>query len=475
MDEVNLRNLMKIEVSCHAKIDYLCEELTSCIQKAIEASTPRATIRQERNFWWSNELRKLRSNWKKLKRAKSSAAKAARQVYEKAIIDAKEAAWTKFLKETESADESYLRYKILCKKVDGEPLTPVLGPNGFTNSTMETAQVLLKNNFPELDTNFTAEDLKVIKEVTDYASQSSPNLVPLFTSCEIKAAVNKIKLGKAPGPDGIPGSIIKDLSTQLVPLLVKLLNGCLTVGYFPKDWKAANVIFLQKPGKKLEDPKGRRPISLISHLGKVLERVLLTRLNFLAGKERWLSDLQFGFRKGISAQNAALNLASKISTGFKSRMDSLCVFLDIVGAFNDTWPDAIAHRLVARRAPPPYVKLIRSYLNYRIALVNTSEGVAAQKLTKSCPQGGVLSPFLYSLFIDELLTNAAISADLKQGFADDIVFCVQGNNRKTLEKRMNRILCHATEWAKKWKIQFSILKTKAVLFSNNVANPSLFY
>jgi ribonuclease HI len=143
------------------------------------------------------------------------------------------------------------------------------------------------------------------------------------------------------------------------------------------------------------------------------------------------------------------------------------VFLDIVGAFNDCWPDAIAYRLLERKAPPCYVKLVRSYLNDRVGQIQTPDGLVQQHLTKSCPQGGVLSPFLYSLFIDDFLTNQKLQSDLRQGFADDLALGVQGRNRNKLEQRMNRLLYRANEWAKKWKIEFSTAKTIAVLFSHS--------
>jgi ribonuclease HI len=472
-EELQLRQLSNLDLSSMTNIDKFCEELTACVQKAIETSTPRVMLRKERNFWWNNELKRLKSNWKKLKRARSPVAKEARQIYEKAIVDAKEAAWAKFLKETEGADESFLRYRILCKKNEGESLAPVLTANGFTKSSTETVQVLLRANFPDLNTNFSQSDLQVINELNEYVSHVTVTEEPQITSCEIKAAINKIKTGKAPGPDSIPGFIIKDLSLHVTPLLASLFNACLALGYFPKSWKTANVIFLQKPGRCLEDPKGRRPISLLSHLAKVFERVLLNRLSFLAGEHGWISNYQFGFRKGVGAQDAALNLASKISTGFKQQMDTLVVFLDIVGAFNDSWPDGVVHRLVTRKCPPTYVKLVRSYLQDRVAQVNTPEGTIQHKLTKSCPQGGVLSPFLYSLFIDELLTDPQICPDLKQGFADDIAIGVQGKNRKRLQYRMNRILNQAMVWAKRWKIDFSVIKTKAVIFSRRRKNETV--
>jgi ribonuclease HI len=212
----------------------------------------------------------------------------------------------------------------------------------------------------------------------------------------------------------------------------------------------------------------RRPISLLSHLGKILERVLLNRLNFLADTNNWISKKQFGFRKGIGSVEAAFHLATKISSGFKKRKDTLAVFLDIVGAFNNVWPDAVAHRLVKRKAPISYVKMIHSYLNDRVAQIKTNEGVASIELTKSCPQGGVLSPFLYLLFIDDFLESQQIQLDFKQGFADDLVLGIQGKNRMALINQMNKILRRAAEWAKRWKIKFNASKTKAVIFSQSI-------
>jgi ribonuclease HI len=394
-------------------------------------------------------------------------AKEARQIYETKIVQAKEAAWSRFLKETEGADETYIRYKILCKRNDTSTSTisPVRGPNGLTNSAIETAKVLLHTTFPPLE--LTTDDSDLIDEINTYTSSSTDSSEPPITPNEIKIAIDNIKVNKAPGPDNIPGSVIKEITSILVPILTKLFNASLTTSHFPKEWKIANVIFLHKPGKILEDPTSRRPISLLSHLGKVLERVILNRLHFLADSNNWISNNQFGFRKGIGSVEAAFHLATKISSGFKKRKDTLAVFLDIVGAFNNVWPDAVAHRLVKRKAPISYVKLIRSYLKDRVPQVKTNEGTVSTDLTNSCPQGGVLSPFLCLLFIDDLLECNHIQADLKQGFADDLVLGIQGKNRLSMINKMNRLLRLTTEWAKKWKIKFNTSKTKSVLFSKS--------
>jgi hypothetical protein len=113
---------------------------------------------------------------------------------------------------------------------------------------------------------------------------------------EVHEAIRGLKLGKAPGPNCIPNRALKHLPKRAVYLLVPIFNAVLCTHHFPPEWKHARVIFIPKPGKDPAQPTSYRPISLLDRIGKLFEKILLTRILHEVGERRLLRNEQFGFR-----------------------------------------------------------------------------------------------------------------------------------------------------------------------------------
>ncbi|KAK2708825.1 hypothetical protein QYM36_014445 [Artemia franciscana] len=117
--------------------------------------------------------------------------------------------------------------------------------------------------------------------------------------------IKSLKPLKAPGPDGIVSLVIQKNFGVLSPTLLKIYNACLSLKYFPRAWKEANVIVLLKRGKSNDGiSSSYRPISLLSHLGKVLEKIILNRVFETNLESEWVSNEQFGFVKNRSTIDA---------------------------------------------------------------------------------------------------------------------------------------------------------------------------
>jgi hypothetical protein len=118
---------------------------------------------------------------------------------------------------------------------------------------------------------------------------------------------------KAPGPDNIPNKALKLLPDKVVVALTTIINASLRLCHFPSRWKKANVIFIPKPGKDPKFPQNHRPISLLSSIGKVLEKVILTRLVRATNENRVLPDEQFGFRPQHSTSDQLIHVIEFIA------------------------------------------------------------------------------------------------------------------------------------------------------------------
>ena len=104
-----------------------------------------------------------------------------------------------------------------------------------------------------------------------------PMLLPI-TITEFKQKLGLAKSSSAPGSDGITYGLLKVCPDILFVKLIEILNFCMLIGYFPKQWRDAKVIMLQKPGKDHTSPKNYRPISLLPAISKVFERLISMRL-----------------------------------------------------------------------------------------------------------------------------------------------------------------------------------------------------
>jgi len=190
-----------------------------------------------------------------------------------------------------------------------------------------------------------------------------------ITCAQIGELVCRILRGKAPGPDGVPDVVIREIAIKRSEILRDIFNKCLENSVFPQPWKAAKLVLLRKGDKYLDEPSSYRPICLLNTVGKLFERIIKTRM------EKWLegngnlSDRQYGFGKGRSTVDAINRVMVVEAVGFGPLYQrKLCgvVALDVANAFNSAkWP-RIIQALRNKGVPPYMVGIIQSYLSDRM-------------------------------------------------------------------------------------------------------------
>lgn len=195
-------------------------------------------------------------------------------------------------------------------KPDGSP----------TESVYETVSLLLDTLIPH--ENVSSNTQQQIKQIY--------RIVPC-SDIELRGAVWKSAPDKAPGADRLTARILRKAWPLVCDIMLNLVNDCLATGLFPNHWKHAEVVVIRKsPDKDPRLPKSYRPISLLPVLGKVLERIIVNRLDDETAVN--LSGKQYGFTRGKSTLDAIQNIRSwhNSATG----KFSLGIFLDISGAFD---------------------------------------------------------------------------------------------------------------------------------------------
>lgn len=281
-----------------------------------------------------------------------------------------------------------------------------------------------------------------------------------FTMPEYVSAVNTMKQNKAAGPDDIRTEQIKQFGPVTNKWILDLFNNIMNSMQIPKLWRKSHVIALLKPGKEPSNPKSYRPISLLCHLFKVMERMVLNRI-LPTVDENFIPE-QAGFRPGRSCCGQILNLTQHIEDGFERKETTGVVFVDLTAAY-----DTVNHkRLVSKvyRVTKDFrlTNFVRCILESRKFYVTLKNQNSRWKFQKNgLPQGSVLAPLLFNVYTnDQPMDNEC----RKFIYADDTAVAAQGVSYEEVEGKLNRALSKLTPYYEENQLKPNPLKTEVCAF-----------
>ena len=181
---------------------------------------------------------------------------------------------------------------------------------------------------------------------------------------EVELAIWQLKCKKAPGPDGVTNDMIKNFGLLTKRTLLKLFNESWKSGTVPAMWKKATIIPIHKKGKDKKNQNSYRPISLLSCLGKLQEKVINRRLLSFFNV---LSQTQTGYRKHRSTEDQLALIAQEIENAFQERKKVVAVFFDLTKAFDKVWREGLLLNVLQSQVSGKMYKWIRCYLQDRSA------------------------------------------------------------------------------------------------------------
>jgi len=260
--------------------------------------------------------------------------------------------------------------------------------------------------------------------------------------------------------------MIKELPYQAVCILLRFYNSIWAKGEIPKAWNHAIVLPFQKPDKPANDPSSYRPISLTSVLCKVMERMIVNRLNWYLERNDILSNAQTGFRKGKSTMDQIIKLQDTIYKYIKSKGYTVGVFLDFEKAYDMLWKDGLLHKLGKIGINGNMFDFINSFIKNRSMQVQVgSSRSKVVTLENGTPQGSVISPVLFLIMINDLTVNTGVELSL---FADDSATYKSGTNLDFILKKLQMSLDIISTWCDEWGFKISPTKSCGVIFTNKV-------
>lgn len=281
---------------------------------------------------------------------------------------------------------------------------------------------------------------------------------------EVNKIITQLKTDSAPGYDGLNNKIIKLCSHALVAPITFLCNLSLFSGTVPECLKIANICPIHKAGDA-KDPANYRPISLLTGLSKILEKVVNKRLLTYLENKNLLSDNQYGFRLGRSTEDAVTNLGDYITHNLDQGRACTGIFLDLAKAF-----DTISRKILIRKLSYLGIRgtaldWFSSYLNNRTQRV-VLDGQCSDPATVNfgVPQGSVLGPTLFIIYINDLCSTTLPQAKIFT-YADDTAIVFHGKTWEELQACVENGLQVVANWLQNNLLTLNIKKTKAINFA----------
>lgn len=242
-----------------------------------------------------------------------------------------------------------------------------------------------------------------------------------FTLGELMSALASFRRSTTPGEDAVTYKLLKNLPKTAHTKLLEIFNVIWDTGQIPAKWKHSNIILIPKPGKPLT-PQNLRPISLTSCTGKLLERMVLTRLEWHLETNNILPPTLTGFRHHISTQDTHLRLHHDILEQPSSAQLRCILALDIRKAFDCVNHEIILTNLAKTNCGTNIYNYIRDFLSNRSATFHIPGHKSTPFYpTRGTPQGSILSPTLFNLAMLNLPQQLNEIPDLFHSvYADDV-------------------------------------------------------
>ena len=314
---------------------------------------------------------------------------------------------------------------------------------------------LLNNHFASV---FTEEDVSEIPGMEIRYEGTMPLRKIVITEEIVRKKIKKLNPNKSPGPDGFHPRVIKEVEDEIAPHLSGIYILSLRQKKAVKDWKLKNIAPVFKKGCK-NDPGNYRPISLTSVPGKMLESIIVDNMVDHLETNNLILDNQHGFCSGRSCLTNLLDFFHDMFSIYDNSRAIDILYLDFQKAF-----DKVPHkRLMAKVRSLGFIDEVGDWIEDWISgrkqrVVINGESSDWIPVTSGVPQGSVLGPLLFIIYINDL--GLGLVSKISK-FADDTKLGSSADNEEAV-RQLQKDLEKIGEWSEKWQMPFNLEKCKVM-------------
>ena len=436
-------------------VDTACERWTATFLNLAREYIPNKTIliRPRDSPWYTCALRKLKrkvdSLYKKFKKRKSDQLweryKAMRNYYQ-SELDSAEKMYKQSLSdslcESRNTKQWWKTVNTMLGRGGNDSYPPLKQPDGENYISDNAGKAKLFNDF-FLSSNKIDTDNINLPNVNTVGNLELSTIVA--SEQDVIDQLHALDVNKSTGHDGLSPKLLKAASTAIAPSLTKLINLSLSKCKVPNIWKKANVIPIYKKGDK-DIVNNYRPISILPVLSKVLERIVFKSVYNYLHEHNLLSTHQSGFRPGDSTVNQLAYMYHQFCEALDKKKDVRIVFCDISKAFDKVWHQGIIFKLKKLGINGDLLKWFQDYLDNRFQSVVIKGQVSWWSLIEAgVPQGSVLGPLLFLIYINDLAESVNCSIKM---FADDTCLYITVEDPAEGAELLNHNLSRVHDWAK---------------------------
>ena len=331
------------------------------------------------------------------------------------------------------------------KKQEASGVSPLRNHEGIIHSDPATKADILNHQFESV---FTKEDLSNIPSKGCSPFDDMPSIT--VTSPGVEKLLHNLSPHKATGPDSISARLLKELSTELAPALTFIFQMSLDAGCVPSDWKLAHIVPLFKKGDK-SAAANYRPVSLTAICSKIMEHILHSCIMSHLEQHSILTDAQHGFRSRRSCETQLIATVQDLARNMSDGKQTDVILLDFAKAFDKVPHRRLLNKLHYYGIRGSTLSWIENFLSGRKqrVLVEGATSLEAE-VTSGVPQGTVMGPLLFLVFINDLPDSVSSNVKL---FADD---CLLYRTINSIHDSiaLQQDLTSLEQWEHSWQMAF---------------------
>ena len=370
--------------------------------------------------------------------------------FKKVADEAKRAKWEAFAKEV-SSEKALQKFWKLHKRMNNAQGGRTATMQDELGNTLQTDEARGRAFMERYMAQTHQGNIAQRKDTRDSVAEFVPD-IPYgdpVTKEEVLSMLKKAK-DSAAGPDGVKYSHVKESPEEDVDALVEAFNESLETGTIPEEWLHSYLLPLPKPGKDHTKLNGYRIITMQNTVGKILEKVVASRLTQHLERERLLPDGLGSYRPGRDTCVNTATLAQDVFEGFQEKKETIIAAIDLEDAYNRVSYDTLMDTLLELDLDPWLLRWIAEALLKRKVALRSGKWVSdIAEIAPGLPQGSALSPVLFNIYTSKVASTGVCGSGRVLTFADDVTVYEQGKDRLNTTRRLQRKLDTVAEWCRK--------------------------